>query len=112
MGLILDIAIKSFVGGLLIGIVSTIAHKTPSIGAFIMGIPFVSIITLLIMNYTGVPFDVVKTFSYQTVFFVALSLIFFPVFVALYSIGFYWALLISAGITGSIMWYFYEWVKV
>ena len=46
-----DILIKSVVGGLLIGIVSTIAQKNPTVGAFIMGIPLVSFITLVIMHY-------------------------------------------------------------
>ena len=109
--MILDIAIKSIVGGLLIGIVSTIAHKTPTIGAFIMGIPFVSIITLLIMNYNGVPFETFKIFSYQTVFFVALSLTFFPLFVWMHRYGFHTALFTSALVTGILMWYAYSVVK-
>ena len=48
-----DILIKSIVGGLIIGIVSTLAQKNPTAGAFIMGIPLVSIITLTIMHYSG-----------------------------------------------------------
>ena len=44
----IDILIKSIVGGLLIGIVSTIAQKNPTAGAFIMGIPLVSFITCLL----------------------------------------------------------------
>ena len=47
--MLLDIIIKSIVGGLIIGVVSTIAQKQPTIGAFIMGIPIVTIITLIIM---------------------------------------------------------------
>ena len=102
--MLVDILVKSLIGGALIGIVSTIAQRTPTLGAFIMGIPFVSVITLVLMHHAGVPFETFRTFSYETVFFVALSLVFFPMFVWLYSFGFYTALLTSAVITGAIMW--------
>ena len=49
--MLLDIIIKSIVGWLIIGVVSTIAQKQPTIGAFIMGIPIVTFITLIIMYY-------------------------------------------------------------
>jgi hypothetical protein len=71
-----DILIKSVVGGLLIGIVSTIAQKNPTVGAFMMGIPLVSFITLVIMHYSGIDYQTLKTFSYQTVYFVFEQLFF------------------------------------
>ena len=46
--MVLDIIIKSVVGGIIIGVVSTLAQKHPTAGAFIMGIPIVSFITLII----------------------------------------------------------------
>ena len=46
--MMLDILIKSVVGGVIIGVVSTVAQKYPTAGAFIMGIPLVSFITLVI----------------------------------------------------------------
>ena len=98
-----DILIKSVIGGLIIGIVSTLAQKNPTAGAFIMGIPLVSFITLAIMHYSGVDYQTFKTFSYQTVYFVAISLIFFPIFVALYNYNFWFALLSSATVTGVLM---------
>jgi len=98
-----DILIKSIIGGLIIGIVSTLAQKNPTAGAFIMGIPLVSFITLTIMHYSGVDYQTFKTFSYQTVYFVAVSLIFFPMFVALYNYNFWIALLGSATVTGLAM---------
>ena len=61
-----DILIKSIIGGLIIGVVSTLAQKNPTAGAFIMGIPLVSIITLSIMHYSGVDYQTFRTFSYQT----------------------------------------------
>lgn len=99
----IDILIKSIIGGLIIGIVSTLAQKNPTAGAFIMGIPLVSIITLSIMHYSGVDYQTFRTFSYQTVYFVAISLVFFPIFVALYNYNFWFALLGSATITGVLM---------
>ena len=104
--MLLDIAIKSLVGGLIIGIVSTIAQKNPTVGAFIMGIPLVSFITLIIMYYTGVDYNTFKTFSLQTVYFVAISLIFFPMFAyGYYYTNFWIALSTSAIITAIIMYY-------
>ena len=98
-----DILIKSVVGGLLIGIVSTIAQKNPTAGAFIMGIPLVSFITLVIMHYSGVDFQTLKTFSYQTVYFVLVSLVFFPLFIWFYPGGFWVALISSATGVGIMM---------
>lgn len=104
--MLLDIAIKSLVGGLVIGIVSTIAQKNPTVGAFIMGIPLVSFITLIIMYYTGVDYNTFKTFSLQTVYFVAISLIFFPMFAyGYYYTNFWIALPTSAIITAIVMYY-------
>ena len=102
--MLVDILIKSLIGGALIGIVSTIVHKSPTLGAFLMGIPFVSVITLLMMHHGGVPYETFRTFSYETVLFVALSLVFFPLFVWMYGFGFYMALVASAVITGALMW--------
>ena len=104
--MILDIAIKSIIGGLIIGIVSTIAQKNPTGGAFIMGVPLVSFITLIVMYYTGVDYTTFKTFSLQTVYFVAISLIFFPIFAySFYYVNFWIALTGSAVITTSAMYY-------
>ena len=47
----LDIIWKAVIGGLIIGIVSSLAQKNPTLGAIIMGIPMVSFITLIIMYY-------------------------------------------------------------
>ena len=99
-----DILIKSIIGGLIIGIVSTLAQKNPTAGAFIMGIPLVSFITLAMMWYAGVDYETFKTFSWETIYFVALSLAFFPVFILLMPhIGFWFSLIAGAGIAGSLM---------
>ena len=59
----LDIIWKAVIGGLIIGIVSSLAQKNPTLGAIIMGIPMVSFITLIIMYYSGVDYQTFKTFS-------------------------------------------------
>ena len=46
-----------------------------------MGIPVVSFITLAMMWYGGVDYETFKTFGWETVYFVVLSLAFFPVFI-------------------------------
>mgnify|MGYP001180436643 CR=1 FL=1 len=107
----LDIVIKSIVGGLIIGLVSSLAQKNPTFGAIIMGIPMVSFITLVIMYYSGVEYQTFKTFSYQTVYFVAISLIFFPLFVAGFAYMNFWiALLGSAAITAILFYFFYNFI--
>ena len=99
----LDIIWKAVIGGLVIGIVSSLAQKNPTLGAIIMGIPMVSFVTLIIMYYSGVDYQTFKTFSYQTVYFVAISLIFFPLFATgfLY-LNFWIALIGSAGLTSIL----------
>ena len=100
----IDILIKSIIGGIIIGIVSTLAQKNPTAGAFIMGIPVVSFITLAMMWYAGVDYETFKTFSWETIIFVFLSLTFFPTFILLLpSIGFWFALLSGAIVAGTIM---------
>lgn len=100
----IDIVIKSIIGGIIIGIVSTLAQKNPTAGAFIMGIPVVSFITLAMMWYGGVDYETFKTFSWETIYFVLLSLIFFPVFVLLMPhIGFWLSLIVGASVAGSLM---------
>lgn len=100
----IDILIKSVVGGIIIGIVSTLAQKNPTAGAFIMGIPIVSFITLTIMYYSGVDYETMRVFSYETCFFVVLSLSFFPVYVWLFPLlGFWFSLLSGATVAGSLM---------
>ena len=102
----IDIVIKSIIGGLIIGIVSSVAQKNPTLGAIIMGIPLVSFITLIIMYYSGVEYETFKTFCYQTVYFVAISLLFFPVFAtAFVYVNFWIALVGSAGLTAVLFYY-------
>ena len=101
-----DILIKSVIGGLIIGIVSTLGHMNSTVGAFIMGIPLVSFIRLIMMYYTGVDYNTFKTFSLQTVYFVAISLMFFPIFAYGYNYTNFWiALSASAIITAIVMYY-------
>ena len=100
----LDILIKSIIGGIIIGVVSTLVQKNPTAGAFIMGIPIVSFITLAMMWYAGVDFQTFKTFSFETIYFVLLSLTFFPTFIFLMPyIGFWFSSICGASVAGSLM---------
>lgn len=100
----IDILIKSIIGGLIVGIVSTLAQKNPTAGAFVMGIPVVSFITLGMMWYAGVDYETFKTFGWETIYFVVLSLSFFPVFVILMPyIGFWLSMIAGATVAGSLM---------
>tara|TARA_B100000989_G_scaffold93263_1_gene67653 strand:- start:29879 stop:30211 length:333 start_codon:yes stop_codon:yes gene_type:complete len=108
----LDIIWKALLGGLIIGIVSTVAQKNATFGAVVMGIPMVSFVTLIIMYYTGVDYQTFKTFSYQTVYFVGLSLIFFPLFATGFLYFNFWIALIgSAGLTSILFLILYRFIS-
>jgi len=110
--MILDILIKSVIGGLIIGIVSTVAQKNPTLGAIIMGIPLVSFITLAMMYYSGTDYQTFKTFCYQTVYFVAISLIFFPLFAHTFLyVNFWIAIISSVGLTSILFYFFYKFIS-
>ena len=78
----MEFIIKTIIGGLIIATVSTVSEKNPTLGAFILGIPLASFVSLIFMHYAGVDVQSFKTLSYQTIYFVLISLLFFPIFAA------------------------------
>ena len=99
----MELLLKAIIGGIIIATVSTIGGRYPTIGAFVLGIPLATFVSFIFMHYAGVDVQTFKMISIQTVYFVLVSLLFFPIFVAMYQLGFWTALLISAIITGSAM---------
>ena len=107
----MELLIKAIIGGMVIATVSTVSQRYPSIGAFILGIPLATFVSFVFMHYAGVDVHTFKTVSIQTVYFVAVSLLFFPVFVLMLSqYGFWWALITGAVATGVLMLLLYKFI--
>ena len=106
---IMEFILKAVIGGIIIATVSTVSERYPTIGAFILGIPLASFVSFVFLYYAGVDVQTLKTLSIQTVYFVLVSLLFFPIFVyALPAYGFWTAMLIGSAITGSLMFGLYR----
>ena len=100
----MELLIKAIIGGIIIATVSTIGGRYPTVGAFVLGIPLATFVSFIFMHYAGVDIQTLKTLSIQTVYFVLISLSFFPIFVYMISTyGFWTSMLVSATVTGSLM---------
>ena len=100
----MELLIKAIIGGIVIATVSTVSEKYPTIGAFVLGIPLASFVSFIFLHYAGVDIQTFKTLSIQTVYFVLISLIFFPVFVyVLPYYGFWIAMSVGTLLTGTLM---------
>ena len=100
----MEFLIKTIIGGIIIATVSSVSQKYPTIGAFVLGIPLASIVSFIFLYYAGVDVQTFKTLSIQTIYFVLISLLFFPIFVYLLTAyGFWVAMAIGCTVTGSLM---------
>ena len=100
----MEFLIKTIIGGIIIATVSSVSQKYPTIGAFVLGIPLASIVSFIFLYYAGVDVQTFKTLSIQTIYFVLISLLFFPIFVYLLpAYGFWVAMSIVCTVTGSLM---------
>jgi hypothetical protein len=80
----MEFIIKSIVGGIIIASVVTVAQRgNPTLGALILGIPLTSVVSILFMYYSGVDVTVFTQLAKETIIFVLVSLVFFPLFVLL-----------------------------
>ena len=105
----MDFLIKTIIGGIIIATVSSVSQKYPTIGAFVLGIPLASIVSFIFLYYAGVDVQTFKTLSIQTIYFVLISLLFFPIFVYLLpAYGFWLAMSIGCAVTGSLMFGLYR----
>ena len=105
----MEFVIKTIIGGIIIATVSSVSQKYPTIGAFVLGIPLASIVSFIFLHYAGVDVQTFKTLSIQTIYFVLISLLFFPIFVYLLpAYGFWLAMSIGCAVTGSLMFGLYR----
>ena len=103
----MEFIIKAIMGGLIIAGVVTAAEKgNPTVGALILGIPLSSVISILFMHYSGIQPEVFSQLAKETIYFVAVSLIFFPIFAYMVMHYPFWnSLTVSLGITlGCLYW--------
>tara|TARA_B100001093_G_C26804075_1_gene1004716 strand:+ start:785 stop:1108 length:324 start_codon:yes stop_codon:yes gene_type:complete len=100
----MELLLKAIIGGIVIATVSTVSQRYPTIGAFILGIPLATFVSFIFMYYAGVDVDTFKTISINTVYFVLVSLLFFPIFVFMISnYGFWLSMLVGTAVSGSLM---------
>ena len=105
----MELIIKAVIGGIIIATVSTVSERYPTIGAFILGIPLASFVSFVFLYYAGVDVQTFKTLSIQTVYFVLVSLLFFPIFVFMLSqYGFWLSMLAGTLVTGTLMLILYK----
>ncbi|MDA8883098.1 hypothetical protein N9I00_01715 [bacterium] len=97
----MEFILKSIIGGIIIASVVTVAQRgNPTLGALILGIPLTSVVSILFMYYSGVDIAVFSQLAKETIIFVLVSLVFFPLFVLLVkNIAFLPALSISLFLT-------------
>ena len=101
---LMELLIKAIIGGIIIATVSTVGQRYPTIGAFVLGIPLATFVSFIFMHYAGVDVQTFKTISIQTVYFVLISLLFFPVFVLMLpQYGFWLSTITGVAISGSLM---------
>ena len=97
----MEFLLKSIIGGIIIASVVTVAQRgNPTLGALILGVPLTSVVSIIFMYYSGVDVTVFTQLAKETIIFVLVSLIFFPLFVFLITnISFFPALSISLAST-------------
>ena len=100
----MELLIKAIIGGIVIATVSTVSERYPTIGAFVLGIPLATFVSFIFMYYAGVDANIFKTVSMQTVYFVLISLLFFPIFVFMLSqYGFWLSMFAGTIVSGTLM---------
>ena len=97
----MEFLLKAIIGGLVIAGVVTMAERgNPTVGALILVIPLASILSLIFMHYSGVSPDVFSQLARETVYFVFVSLVFFPIFAYMVlHYGFWLSLSVSLTVT-------------
>ena len=93
----MEFLIKAILGGVIVASVVSAAQKgNPTIGALILGVPLGSIISVIFMHYGGVQPQVFSQLAKETILFVAVSLIFFPIFAYMVIHYSFWASLFTS----------------
>ena len=101
----MEFLLKAIMGGLVIaGVVTAAERGNPTIGALILGIPLASLVSIIFMHYSGVQPEIFSQLARETIYFVMVSLIFFPIFAyTILHYGFWFSLGISLFVTLSAL---------
>jgi uncharacterized membrane protein (GlpM family) len=93
----MEFIIKAIIGGLIVaGVVTAAQRGNPTLGALILGIPLGSVISLIFMYYSGVDVKTFQQLAQETVYFVLVSLVFFPLFVITLNHWNFWMAMLSS----------------
>ncbi len=93
----MEFILKAIIGGLIVaGVVTAAQRGNPTLGALILGIPLGSIISIIFMYYSGVDVKVFQQLAQETIYFVLVSLVFFPMFVYTLNHWNFWISLLSS----------------
>ena len=96
----MEFILKAVISGILVATVSTIAQRSSTMAALLMGIPFTAFLAMFFMYFSGVEAEVFAKFSFETVYFVLTSLIFFVIFgLTISHIGFWYSMLLGSAVT-------------
>ena len=96
----MEFLLKAIASGVLVATVSSLAHRSATAAALLMGIPFTALMSMLFMYYGSVSDETLIKFSFETIYFVAVSLIFFAVFgILLPHIGFWYSMIAGIMLT-------------
>lgn len=93
----MEFILKAIIGGLIVaGVVTAAQRGNPTLGALILGIPLGSVISIIFMYYSGVDVKVFQQLAQETIYFVLVSLVFFPIFVYTLNHWSFWMSLLSS----------------
>jgi uncharacterized membrane protein (GlpM family) len=93
----MEFILKAVIGGIVIaGVVTAAQRGNPTLGALILGIPLGSVVSLIFMYYAGVDLKVFQQLAQETIYFVLVSLVFFPLFVITLNHWNFWLSLLSS----------------
>lgn len=96
----MEFLLKAVISGILVATVSTVAQRNATLAALLMGIPFTAFLAMIFMYFAGVDAETFSKFSFETVYFVLTSLVFFVIFGLMIShIGFWYSMLLGSAVT-------------
>lgn len=96
----MEFFLKVIISGILVASVSMIAQRSVTMAALLMGIPFTAFLAMFFMYFSGVDAEQFAEFSFETVYFVLTSLVFFVIFgLTISHIGFWYSMLLGSAVT-------------
>ena len=96
----MEFFLKAVISGILVASVSMIAQRSATMAALLMGIPFTAFLAMFFMYFSGTDAETFSKFSFETIYFVLTSLIFFVIFgLTISHIGFWYSMLLGSAVT-------------